>query len=105
MNWPIERFDSSSKSATAGFVQQCRYTASSCGLHKWKMCFPCRQQSFGKDRTANKLAVAPQSISRSRSSASSRTRWQSYDADVGIEVLLSGELAIVEDHSTDEDPD
>jgi hypothetical protein len=40
-----------------------------------------------------------------RSAASPGAGWQAHNADVGIEILLGGELAIVEDHSTDESPD
>jgi len=52
--------------------------------------------------TANKLAVAPLRVLRS--AALSRACWQSHDADVGIEILLGGKLAIAEDHSADERP-
>ena len=39
------------------------------------------------------------------SAASPCACWKAYDSGIGIEILLGGELAIVQDHSADEHPD
>ena len=39
-----------------------------------------------------------------RSTPPLRTPWQAHDADVGIEILLGGKLAVVENHRADERP-